>query len=150
MAKHIMLNSEIIRSSEPCLFSDNRGILFGDTFSIELRGNSSKAFLSETHFDYLISVMKIMGMERPLFLKRSIFETDLELLLQKNRIYKGFSAMVSVFRSGTGFSRISNENTASVLISVEALPDEYYALNEKGLEANCSMITDKHCQRCDP
>ncbi|MDR2011320.1 MAG: aminotransferase class IV [Bacteroidales bacterium] len=134
MAKYIMLNSEIIHSSEPCLLFNNRGFLFGDSFSFQMRGNSSKAFLSEKYFDYMISVMKLLGMERPLFLKRSIFETDLELLLQKNRIYKGFSAIVSVFRNGNNFSRIAAENSISILMSVETLPEEYYSLNEKGLK----------------
>lgn len=130
MAKHIMLNSEIIPSSSPCLYNNNRGLLYGDSFSFELRGNSSKAFFTDTYFDYMVSTMKLMGMEKPQSLKKSIFTTDLELILQKNRIYKGFYAIISVFRNS-----IYN-NSVSILISVDPLPNEYYTINEKGLKVD--------------
>lgn len=124
-----MLNGEILPASKPCLSHLNRGFLYADIFSFDIRGNSSKAFFADRYFDYLIRTMNILKMDRPLLLKKSIFETDLELLLQKNRIYKGFTAKVSVFRNDSE-DILTDNNSISILIAVDSYPEEiYHALN---------------------
>jgi len=133
MAKYLMLNSEILQTSKPCLSHDNRGLLYADAFSFDLRGNSSKAFFADMYFDYMISTIKHLKMDRPLLLKKSIFATDLELLLQKNRIYKGFCAKVTVFRNSSG-TKLASDNSVSVMISVDSPENEYYTMNQRGLK----------------
>ena len=135
MAKHVMLNGDIIPSAKPCVSYDNRGLVYGDSFSFELRGNSSRAFLFDEYFNYMLYCISCYGMDKPALLKSSIFAKDLELLLQKNRIYKGFSALITVFRNGS-VPKLAEDNSISILISVEALPDEYYVLNEKGIKVD--------------
>lgn len=127
-----MLNGEILPTSKPCLSHLNRGFLYADAISFDLRGNSSKAFFTDKYFDFLISTMSRLKMERPLLLKKSIFETDIELLLQKNRIYKGFTAKVSVFRDDSE-TFLATKNSASLLISVDSFPEESYQVLETGL-----------------
>ncbi len=135
MAKYLMLNSEILLSAKPCLNHDNRGFLYSDSFSFELRGHSSKAFFADSYFDYMISILKLLKMERPVMLKKSIFATDLELLLQKNRIYKGFSAKVTVFRNSSE-GKMAINNSASILVAVDSIENENYILSQKGLKLN--------------
>ncbi len=132
MAKYLMLNSEIVLSSKPCLCADNRGVLFADSFTHFIRGNSSKIFMIKLNFDFIIHSMKSMGMNIPHLFKMSIFATDVELLLQKNRIYKGFEASVTVFRNSS-VGKIAENNSVSVLIQVNACQDEFYNLNTKGM-----------------
>ncbi len=134
-AKYLMLNSEILLASKPCLSFDNRGLLFADSFSFDIRGNSSKAFFADLYFDHMIAVMKLLKMERPILLKKSIFATDLELLLQKNRIYKGFTAKVTIFRNAS-LGKLVIDNSVSVLVSVNAIDDEYFVSNQKGLKVS--------------
>jgi branched-chain amino acid aminotransferase len=130
-----MLNSKIQLASEPCLTFNNRALLYGDTFSFELRGNSSKAFLYNQYYDYMIESLKMLKMDKFVLLKNSIFANDLELLLQKNRIYQGFSALVTVFRN-ISESPIQLNNSISILISVCPLDNQYYALNSVGLKVS--------------
>ncbi|MDD3861011.1 MAG: aminotransferase class IV [Bacteroidales bacterium] len=134
-AKYLMLNGEILPAAKPCLSHLNRGFLYADVFSFDLRGNSSKAFFADRYFDYLIATMSRLKMERPLLLKKSIFETDLELLLQKNRIYKGFTARVSVFRDDSP-SLLPEKNSVSILITVNEFPQEEYKVLNNGLKLN--------------
>ena len=122
-----MLNRKILPSSEPCLYFNNRGLIFGDAFCFELRGNSSKAFFLKDNYQYLINTAESLSMKLPEKYKDFCLETDLELLLQKNRIYKEFCARITVFRN-------VDDDFSSILISVETLPDEYYGLNETGLK----------------
>jgi branched-chain amino acid aminotransferase len=98
-----------------------------------MRGNSSRIFLFDEYFEYMISAISHYGMQKPSLLKKSIFEKDIELLLQKNRIYKEFSVSVSIFRNG-GAPKMPTDNSISILISVDALPYEFFALNDKGLK----------------
>lgn len=130
-----MLNSEILLASKPCINATNRGLIYGDSFSFVLRGNSSKVFLLDKYFNYMISTMKLYKMEIPGLLKKMIFQTDIELLLQKNRIYKGFSANVTVYRNESEGS-IAQDNSVSILIVVKSLITEKFTLNTKGANLN--------------
>ena len=122
-----MLNRKILAANEPCLYYNNRGLVFGDAFSFQVRGNSSKSFFLNDNYQYLITTAEKLKMKIPENYKVFCLETDIELLLQKNRIYKEFSARITVFRN-------DDTNFASILISVEALQNEYYSLNETGLK----------------
>jgi branched-subunit amino acid aminotransferase/4-amino-4-deoxychorismate lyase len=135
IAKYLSLNSEILPTAKPCLSFDNRGLLYADTFSFKIRGNSSKVFFLDSYFDFMISAMRQLKMERPLLLKKSIFATDIELLLQKNRIYKGFTGNISVFRNSS-HARLAENNTVSLLITVESTESEFYRVSSKGLKTN--------------
>ncbi len=132
MAKYLMLNSKILPSTTACLTADNRGLLYADTFTHTVRGNSSKVFLVKQNFDFIIYAMKKLEMSIPGLFKMSIFATDVELLLQKNRIYKGFRADITVFRNPSSGKLIA-ENSVSILIQVSACEDEWFTLNKRGL-----------------
>jgi branched-chain amino acid aminotransferase len=127
-----MLNGEILPTASPCLFSDNRGLKFGDSFSHVIRGNSSKAFLLKQNFEFIVHAMSKMKMEKPVLFKKPVFATDIELLLQKNRIYKGFVAYVTVFRNAST-DKIVKDNSVSIMIVVEKLTEEWFVLNKRGL-----------------
>lgn len=126
MAKYLMLNGDMLPTDKPCLMCNNRGFLFGDSFGFKLRGNSSQSFFIDEYFDYLLFALKQMRMDRTFILRKSLFITDLELLMQKNRIYKGFSADVRIFRNS------DKTNNCSVLVVPDALPNEFYAQPNKG------------------
>ncbi len=133
MARHLMINGEILPANKPCLFANNRGLKYGDAFTIALRGNSSKVFLFDQNYELFIKSMEKLKMIVPVLFKKSIFETDIELLLQKNRIYQGFKAEVTVFRNASE-TKLSNDNTVSILITVKKTEKEWFQLNSKGLK----------------
>src|SRR5690554_2638255 len=113
MAKYCSLNSNILLSEKTFISPENRGLLFGDSFNFEIRGNSSKAFFENEYFDFFIYCIKKIRLERSILHRKSSLVTDLELLLQNNRIYKGFKARILVFRNDL------ETNSCSILMSVD-------------------------------
>ncbi|MCK9255410.1 MAG: hypothetical protein GX793_04210 [Bacteroidales bacterium] len=130
MAKYCSLNSNILLSEKTFISPENRGLLFGDSFNFEIRGNSSKAFFENEYFDFFIYCIKKIRFERSILHRKSSLVTDLELLLQKNRIYKGFKARIIVFRNDL------ETNSCSILMSVDSVENEYYPELLKGFKVS--------------
>ena len=105
MARHIMLNGTIMPSDTPCLSYDNRGLLWGDSFTVKLRGNSCIVYDFRSNFQCICKMAESMGMEAPDSFKPKIFANDLLLLLRKNRIYKEFAATLTIFRNSSGTTK---------------------------------------------
>lgn len=133
MTKHIMLNGNILPSSTPCIFHDNRGLRYGDCFTVSLRGTSSKAFFEDEYFDFMIDILKEKNYQIPEIFVKSVFYNDLFLILQKNRIYKGFIAHITFFRNPPSEQKIIRNNSTSILIVPEVFENEFYIFNETGL-----------------
>ncbi len=126
-ARYISLDGKLLPSSNPCLSHDNRGFVYGDCFTIWGRGNSSKMFFFNDIYTYIEKRFAILGLKKTINLKPEILKTDIELLLQKCRIYQGFVINLSFFR------RNLSENTASVLIAAEADPNQNYPIDNKAV-----------------
>ena len=128
-----MLNGTIMPSDSPCLSYDNRGLLWGDSFTVKLRGNSCIVYDFKNNFQCICKMAESMGMEAPDSFKPKIFANDLLLLLRKNRIYKEFAATLTIFRNSSDTNKIASTNTFSTLVSVESLPHEFYSINKNGI-----------------
>lgn len=131
-AKYISLNGKLLSATEPCLSHNNRGLLFGDSFNFNCRGTSSKVFFYDMYFELILRQLEKMQMKIPKLFKPEIFKTDIELLLQKNRIYQGFELNICIFRNCSESYHVK-DNSISILLSVKELPDQYFQLNQKGL-----------------
>lgn len=133
MARHIMLNGTIMPSDSPCLSYDNRGLLWGDSFTVKLRGNSCIVYDLKNYFQRICKMLESVGMETDDSFKHNFFANDLMLLLKKNRIYKEFCATITLFRNSNNTSKLADKNTFSSLVSVESLPHEFYSINKDGI-----------------
>ena len=131
-----MLNGTIMPSDSPCLSYNNRGLLWGDSFTVKLRGNSCIVYDFKNYFHCICKMLESVGMETEDSFKQKIFANDLLLLLKKNRIYKEFCATITFFRNSNGTSKIAGTNTFSTLVSVESLPHEFYSINKDGIFTN--------------
>lgn len=120
-----MLDGNFFLASEPILSHCNNGILYGDFFSFEIVGNSSKLFFPELFYENLIERCKIFNFDIEKIPSQLIFEQNIYFLLQKNRIYKSFLGIVTVFKN--------SRNLTSILISTEVMETEFYSLNKDGL-----------------
>lgn len=128
-----MLNGTIMPSDSPCLSYDNRGLLWGDAFTVKLRGNSCIVYDFKNYFQCICKMAETIGMEADESFKPKIFANDLMLLLKKNRIYKEFCATITIFRNSVNTNKIASTNTFSTLVSVESLPHEFYSINKDGI-----------------
>ena len=133
MARHIMLNGTRMPSDSPCLKYDNRRLLWGDSFTVKLRGNSCRVYDFNNYFLCICKMAESIGLEPDELFKPKIFANDLMLLLKQNRIYKEFCATITIFRNSTGTNKITDTDTFSTLVSVESLPHEFYSINKDGI-----------------
>ena len=125
-----MLNGEIMPAVSPVLHHNSRAIRYGDCFTIVLRGNSSKAFFPDEYFEYMLLCLQEFNYPIPETFVKSIFYNDLYLILQKNRIYKGFKAYISFIRN-LNENNPEQQNT-TILISPEKITPEFYEIKEPG------------------
>ena len=128
-----MLNGTRMPSDSPCLKYDNRGLLWGDSFTVKLRGNSCRVYDFNNYFLCICKMAESIGLEPDELFKPKIFANDLMLLLKQNRIYKEFCATITIFRNSTGTNKITDTDTFSTLVSVESLPHEFYSINKDGI-----------------
>ena len=127
-----MLNGEFILSDKPCLKYNNRGLRWGDTFSVQLRGNSCFVYDFDKYFDCIKQMTEMLEMENNEFRPKTL-ANDIYLLLQKNRIYKEFAVTITIFRNSNDNNKLASDNSFSTLLSAESLPHEFYSINAKGL-----------------
>ena len=139
-----MLNGTIMPSDSPCLSYTNRGVLWGDSFSVRLRGNSCIVYDYSNYFKCIVRIAESMGMENDGSFGEKSFANDIILLLKKNRIYKEFVATITIFRNSNTTDKVADKNTFSTLVSVESLPHEFYSINKDGIFTDifdASMLT---------
>lgn len=132
-AKYLSFNGAFLPADKPILMYNNRGFLYSDCFSIECRGTSSKVFFFDEYYDFITQEFQKRNMSKSVLLQKDIFKTDIELLLQKNRIYQGFSARISFFREPTEDEEESFTGQVFCIITVKPESEQYFKINEKGI-----------------
>ena len=136
-----MLNGEFMPSDKPCLNYNNRGLLWGDSFSVQLRGNSCIVYDFDMYFKCIKQMAETLGMRNETFMPKT-FANDILLLLKKNRIYKEFSAKITIFRNSADNNKLASDNSFSILISTESLPREFYSINTTGIFTDVIKIPE--------
>jgi hypothetical protein len=123
-SKHLSLNSEIFPKMTPVITPYNNGFLCGEYFSFEIRGCNSQMFFPQIFFDYINKKTNDFNLDFPEDYSQKIFEQDVLLLLRKNRIYQGFTGIVSVFKD--------DNSQTQILITTEHYASELYNINNDG------------------
>ena len=123
-SKHLSLDGEILPITTAVISRYNKGFLYCECFSFEIRGCNSQLFFPENSFNYLLKKAADFNFMMPDYYSQKIFEHNIFLLLRKNRIYKGFVGIISVFRS--------EKDEIQILITVEHCNKELYDFNKEG------------------
>jgi len=147
MARHIMLNGEILPSDKPCLGYNNRGTIWGDSFTIQLRGNSCFVYDFDNYFAVITKMLETYSMKPKDWFSAKNMANDICLLLRKNRIYKEFYVTITFFRNSDNNEKLASDNTFSLLMSAESLPHEFYSINKDGIFTD---VMDNYAQESLP
>lgn len=131
--RHILINETLADASKPCINYDNRGFLWGDNFTIKLRGNSGFIYDFDRYFECIIRMLEEVGMEKPYTFTADSLAQDIRYMLQKNRIYKECLITITFFRNSTSTDKLTDENTFSTIISSESIDYEHYQINKNGI-----------------
>jgi branched-subunit amino acid aminotransferase/4-amino-4-deoxychorismate lyase len=132
MSKYACINGQFVKSDEPQLLVSNRSFQYGDGVFETIRCLNSQPLFFEKHFQRLQNALHQLNMILPDEYSENYFIFLIQNLLQKNRIYKGARARLHVFRNEGGYYTPS-DNSASFLLTVDAIDSEYFMLNEKGI-----------------
>ncbi|MFP3860196.1 MAG: aminotransferase class IV [Bacteroidales bacterium] len=132
MQEYICLNGDYYKAEEPVLLYNNRGFQYGDALFETMRGNGKTLYFFDEHISRIYHSMKELGMEVPKNIENKTIKKEILKLLHKNRHLKGSRIRLTVFRNAGGkYAPVTN--TVSYLIETDALEDENYQLNEKGI-----------------
>ncbi len=85
--------------------------------------------LENKHFARLKSAVQYWEMELPDWFTEASIAKDIERLCNKNRLFQGARARLTIFRSGEGLYT-PNSNKASYLLEVSYFPEQRFVLND--------------------
>lgn len=124
------INGELISEEEASLSITNRGFAYGDAVFETIRVINGRIIFWEDHYFRLMASMRIMRMEIPNNFSPEFLETEIQHLVRENDLFDSQARVkFTVFRKEGGLYTPSTNET-EYLITVEALPDAFYLLNE--------------------
>lgn len=129
----VIYNGVLIDSKDGAITSENRAFLYGDGVFESIRVMDGRPCFIDNHFNRLkmgLEVLSIKAKDDDIF---EVIEKDILKLIEKNEIIEGGRIRLTVSRSSAGFYRPEDEDGLDYLITATALPENSFALNEKGL-----------------
>jgi len=132
--RYINFNGFIYEEDEKVFSINNRAWRYGDGLFETIRVINGKPCFLEDHFLRLKKGMDVLKMQSSTISFKEI-QTQIEKLLEKNRIKKGGRIRLSVYRTGEGLFMPENESI-SYVIEAKALDNNLYTLNDKGLSVD--------------
>lgn len=126
-------NGELLENTGPTIKAGNRAFLYGDGVFESIRIISGKPVNMENHFNRMIEGAMKLKMRIPNFYTIDFFEEKILELLERSEIGQGGKCRISLDRAmGGTFKPESNE--CEYFIEVYPVADNYFILNQKGLE----------------
>jgi len=127
----VIFNHKIINKKDCKISLENRAFLYGDGLFESVKIINGKAFNLEAHLNRLFAGALLMNLK--IVASKNDFRNDIERLLIKNKITKGGSLKILLFRDEGG-KYLPLNNSASCLIMSENSDKNSFSLNKKGLE----------------
>ncbi|MBN2485068.1 MAG: aminotransferase class IV [Bacteroidales bacterium] len=134
MSHYLNINGEQIKADAPVLTHTNRAFCYADGVFETIRCLNSQPLFFDKHYQRLRNALYYLKIELPAEYTENYFGLQVYNLLQRNRIYKGARARLTVFRDDGGLYTPA-KCSAGYLLSVEPLPGEKYELNQAGIHA---------------
>lgn len=125
------LNGTYFYCEDKQLDFTNRAFRFGDAFFESMFVTSKRVPLLHKHFERLQQALQYFEMELPNDFTEGQIAKEVERLCNKNRLFQGARARLTIFRSGDGLYTPTT-NQASYLLEVGHFPVEEFTLNEEG------------------
>jgi branched-chain amino acid aminotransferase len=132
VANYINFNGDIIRSDEPVIIADNRGLRYGDGIFETMRIGDGSIIFSSYHFDRLFSGIRLLQFDHPAFFSREILEQEIIDLCTKNHHQDAARVRLAVFRGKGGLYDPENHNP-NYIIESWPLAYDMININDKGL-----------------
>ncbi|WP_310994117.1 aminotransferase class IV [Aequorivita marina] len=138
----INLNGNLLQAEDATVYTDNRGLNYGDAVFETLRISEEKIYFWEDHYSRLTNSMEVLKMEIPSNFSKNFLKAEVLKTIKFAGIAEsGVRVKLLVWRK-TGGKYTPKTNEIEYVISCEALPTSFYLLNE----APCKVtIYKEHC-----
>ncbi|MBK0371176.1 aminotransferase class IV [Flavobacterium agrisoli] len=120
-----MINFNGTITQEDNILTHNRAFLYGDGVFETVKITDNKVLFLEDHYFRLMSSMRIVRMEIPMFFTMEFFEEQILSLANEQGIAKGARARITVFRNNGGLY-LPTTNNVSYLIQATRLDSPQY------------------------
>ena len=124
-----------IQPSDANLLVNNRAFLFGDGVFETLKILDNKVLFIEEHYFRLMSSMRVVRMEIPMYFTLEYFEEQLLLLTQAKSISASARVRITVYRNEGGYY-LPSQNEVSFLIDAVALVHPLYFFESLSYEVD--------------
>lgn len=130
----INFNGAIV-SEDANVLVQNRGFLYGDAVFETVKIVNEKILFLEDHYFRLMSSMRVIRMEIPMYFTLEYLEEQILSLVKNNEISSSARARITVCRNDGGYYLPQN-NTVSFLIKASVLENKEYSLNGQEYEVD--------------
>lgn len=131
----INFNGTILENST-VLSDENRGFAYGDALFETIKVSHGKILFWEDHYFRLMASMRILRMEIPMNFTMEFLEDQITNTIKNNNLLNSSTRVkITVFRNEGGLYT-PNTNSVSFLISVKALDEDFYLLNDHFYEVD--------------
>jgi branched-chain amino acid aminotransferase len=124
-----------IQPSDANLLVNNRAFLYGDGVFETLKILDNKVLFLEEHYFRLMSSMRVVRMEIPMYFTLEYFEEQLLLLAQAKSISTSARVRITVYRNQGGYY-LPIQNEVSFLIDAVALVHSLYFFESLSYEVD--------------
>jgi branched-chain amino acid aminotransferase len=122
-------------SEDANVLVQNRGFLYGDAVFETVKIVNEKILFLEDHYFRLMSSMRVIRMEIPMYFTLEYLEEQILSLVKNNEISSSARARITVCRNDGGYYLPQN-NTVSFLIKASVLENKEYSLNGQEYEVD--------------
>lgn len=128
---YVFHRGEYVNENQATIAKDNRAFRFADGFFESLRVVNGKALFMETHFARITDTIRALRMQPAENFSLELLLSQVQGLLQRNRIDKGGRVRITFYRKSTGFY-LPKQDDLGYYIEAEALLDNEFVLNTTG------------------
>ena len=132
VGNYINFNGNIVRSHEPVITAESRGLRYGDGIFETMRIAGDSIVLSTFHFDRLFSGIQLLQFDQPAFFTREILTQQINDLCSINNHRPWARVRLTVFRGKGGLYDPEN-HIPNYIIDSQPLAAYNESINKEGL-----------------
>ncbi len=130
-----MVNLNGVLTSDAALGTDNRAFLYGDGIFETVRILDGKVLFLEDHYFRLMSGMRILRMEIPMFFTMEYFESQLIETARASQASVSGRVRMTVYRNAGGYYLPSDRNI-SFVVQAQRLEQPIYVFSDQTYEVD--------------
>lgn len=136
-------NGSILPINTPIFGADNRAFRYGDALFETIRMRNGRIPFLDYHWARLQAGMSLLGINIPVDWSEAFWQEQIDDLGRRNKVFKEARIRLSIYRADGGrYTPLQDD--PFFLLELEAMPEDSFVLNEKGLSISLFTDVPKH------